>query len=264
MWIFVGASLIWSCWMSVLTATKSTCVMPASIIRSSALRPAPPTPTTRITARYEVLSRARSRRAGFAGNGSSHRAAGRSGSGSTAISGSRAGSGVGAGSCSGGSSAGISSPWARRCAASVARKSSASGPSRILARFLATEHLLCQVAVQLGRLALRLVGQDGRAGDGCLGVADRLAGSGVVDEVAEVLAQDLVGLAGVRQPTVVHGREDPDDRDNGVQVLAHHLERVLQLDEPAQREVLGLHRDDHARRDGERVDRQQAERRRRV
>ena len=38
-------------WMSVLTATNSTCVMPASIIRLTALRPAPPTPTTLITAR---------------------------------------------------------------------------------------------------------------------------------------------------------------------------------------------------------------------
>ena len=37
---------------SVLTATKSTCAMPASIIRWTAFRPAPPTPTTRITARY--------------------------------------------------------------------------------------------------------------------------------------------------------------------------------------------------------------------
>ena len=75
MWIFVGASLICSCWMSVLTAMKSTCVMPASIIRSTAFRPAPPTPTTRITARYDALSRARSRRAGWSGSGSSQRAA---------------------------------------------------------------------------------------------------------------------------------------------------------------------------------------------
>ena len=51
MWIFVVASLICSCWMSVLTATKSTCVIPESIIRSTAFSPAPPTPTTRMTAR---------------------------------------------------------------------------------------------------------------------------------------------------------------------------------------------------------------------
>ena len=42
--------------MSVLTATKSTCAMPASIIRLTALSPPPPTPTTRITARYDAAS----------------------------------------------------------------------------------------------------------------------------------------------------------------------------------------------------------------
>ena len=38
--------------MSVLTATNSTCAMPASIMRWTAFSPAPPTPTTRITAMY--------------------------------------------------------------------------------------------------------------------------------------------------------------------------------------------------------------------
>ncbi len=56
MWIFTGASERLSCCMSVLTATKSTWAMPASIIRLTALRPPPPTPTTRITARYEAAS----------------------------------------------------------------------------------------------------------------------------------------------------------------------------------------------------------------
>ena len=51
MWIFTGASLMWSAWMSVLTAMNSTWLIPASIIRLTALRPAPPTPTTLITAR---------------------------------------------------------------------------------------------------------------------------------------------------------------------------------------------------------------------
>jgi hypothetical protein len=50
MWIFTGASLVWSCWMSVFTATNSTCEMSASIMRLTAFRPAPPTPTTRMTA----------------------------------------------------------------------------------------------------------------------------------------------------------------------------------------------------------------------
>ena len=58
MWIFTGASLIWSAWMSVLTAMNSTWLMPASIIRFTALMPAPPTPMTLITARYAPASAA--------------------------------------------------------------------------------------------------------------------------------------------------------------------------------------------------------------
>ena len=49
-----------------------------------------------------------------------------------------------------------------------------------------------------------------------------------------------------------------------IEVLAHHRERVLELHEPAQRQVLALHRHDHAVGRDERVDRQQAERGRRV
>ena len=45
-----SASLTSSAWRSVLTATNSTPRRPASIMRSTALQPAPPTPTTRMTA----------------------------------------------------------------------------------------------------------------------------------------------------------------------------------------------------------------------
>src|SRR6266567_8294928 len=274
-WIFVGASLICSCCMSVLTATKSTCVMPASIIRSTALRPAPPTPTTLITARYEAVSGARSRRAGWSGSGSSQRDGGRS---LDAGSGSGAGAGatrIGVGPAAfdflafGGSAcrcccSAASCSFAWRWAASVARKSSASGPSRMLARFLAIEHLLRKVTVKLGRLTLGLVGEHRGALNGSLGKADRLPNARAVDEVAEVLAQDLVRFAGVGQPAVVHRRQDSNDLDLRVQVLAHHRQRVLELNEAAQREVLGLHRHDHAGSRDERVDGQQAERRRSV
>ena len=50
--ILIGASEIASAWRSVLTATKSTCAIPASIMRWIAFSPAPPTPTTRIAAMY--------------------------------------------------------------------------------------------------------------------------------------------------------------------------------------------------------------------
>ena len=50
--------------------------MPASIIRLTALMPAPPTPTTRITARYEATSPATWRRGALAGIGVTKRLAG--------------------------------------------------------------------------------------------------------------------------------------------------------------------------------------------
>src|SRR6185369_3876812 len=61
---------------SVFTATKSTCAMPASIIRFTALIPAPPTPTTRITARYDATSPATWSRGALSGMGVTNRLAG--------------------------------------------------------------------------------------------------------------------------------------------------------------------------------------------
>src|SRR6266545_2212455 len=85
-----------------------------------------------------------------------------------------------------GSSAGAAgapcSCW--RCAASVALKSSASGPSRMLARFRAIEHLLREVAVQLGSVAARLVDQHGLALHRSLRIPDRLPDLRLEDEVA--------------------------------------------------------------------------------
>src|SRR3954451_18860728 len=290
MWILVCASDICSCWMSVLTARNSTCERPASIIRCSALRPAPPTPTTRMTARYEALSPRGARWIRGAVSGSEYRAAGGSSGSGAGAGGSCSGSGPGSASRTGagaatfstdsshvgtcstvfscGSSAGAGSfspASSFFCAASVARKSSASGPSRIDVRFRATtEHLLRQVAVHLGRFAGRVVLQHRLALHGRLRIADGLANLRVEDELAEVLLQDLDRLARVQQAAVEHRCQDPDDLDVRVQVLADHRERVLELDEPAQREVLALHRDDDTVGGGERVDRQQPERRRRV
>src|SRR6266566_8888076 len=90
---------------------------------------------------------------------------------------------------SGGASAAPCSCW--RCAASVALKSSASGPSRMLARFRAIEHLLCEFAVELGGIAVRLITEDGLALHGSLRIPDRLADLRVEDEVAEVLLEDV-------------------------------------------------------------------------
>src|SRR5262249_21687246 len=132
------------------------------------------------------------------------------------------------------------------CAASVARKSSASGPSRMLARLRAIEHLLGELAIGLCGVAARVVLEDRRPLDRGLRVADGLANPGVEDEAAEVLPEDLDRLARVQRAAVEHRWEDPLDRDLRVQVIADHAQRVLELDEPAKREVLALHRDDHA------------------
>src|SRR5579884_2593067 len=286
MWIFTAASLMCSACRSVFTARNSTWLMPASIIRLTAFSPAPPTPTTLITARYAPASRAGARcnLAGCSGsvNGSSERVSGGSGSGSGSgrgTGGSGSGSGVGSGiggvggsgvaaserrstaACassqlgtwstvrSSGSDGGSCSPgasWAGapsacRCAASVARKSSASGPSRMLARRRAIEHLLGEVAVHLRRLACRVVPEHGLALHRRLGVAHRLADPRVQHEVAEILLEDLHRLARMQQPAVEHGCEDPLDLDVRIQVLANHRQGVLELDEAAQRKVLALH-----------------------
>src|SRR6476620_9178225 len=77
---------------------------------------------------------------------------------------------------------------------SVERKRSASGPSRMLARFLLRamgENLLGEVAVGAGRLAVRVVLEDGAPPDRRLGELDRLADPGFEDELAEVLLENL-------------------------------------------------------------------------
>src|SRR5213080_1619323 len=116
---------------------------------------------------------------------------------------------------SGGAAGAPCSCW--RCAASVALKSSASGPSRMLARFRAIEHLLCEFAVELGGIAVRLITEDGLALHGGLRISDRLANLRVEDEIAEVLLEDVDRFLRVQQALVVHRREDPLDRDVRIQ-----------------------------------------------
>src|SRR4029079_11914437 len=76
------------------------------------------------------------------------------------------------------------------CAASVALKSSASGPSRMLARRRAIEHLLRKLAIHERAVAARVVLQDRLALHRRLGVAHRLADLRLEHEVSEVLRQD--------------------------------------------------------------------------
>src|SRR5437870_9644113 len=128
-----------------------------------------------------------------------------SGRGGASISSSQAGTCSTVDSC--GSSAGApeaSSRSAWRCAASVALKSSASGPSRMLARFRAIEHLLRELAIEPGGVAARFVAEHGLALHGCLRVANGLPDLGLVHEVTEVLFQDVHCFLGVQEALVVH------------------------------------------------------------
>ena len=126
------------------------------------------------------------------------------------------------------------------------------------------QDLLRQIAIVLGRVALRIVLEHGAPFHGRLGELDRLADPRLEDELAEVLLEDLDRLLGVDGPGIEHGRQDALDLDLRVEVLPDHLEGVLELDEPPHRQVLALDRDDHLVGRGQRVDRQQAEARRRV
>src|ERR1044072_737521 len=147
-------------------------------------------------------------------------------------------------------------------ASSVEENREARGPSRMLARLAMGENLLSEFAVVAGGLAVGLIGHDRRTADGRLGELDRLLDAGLEDELAEVLFEDLHSLLGVDGPGVEHRREDSLDLDIGVEVLADHRKRVLQLDETAHREVLALDRDDHLVGGGQGVDGQQTEARR--
>src|SRR4051812_12479419 len=133
-------------------------------------------------------------RGGGAGSGSegSGAGSGRGGAG-VSISSSQVGTCSTVDSC--GSSGGASAGSAWRCAASVALKSSASGPSRMLARFRAIEHLLREVAVGLGGRSGRVVLEHRAALDRRFGVADSLLDARLEDEVSEVLLQHLHRLA---------------------------------------------------------------------
>ena len=179
---FTVASDIASCCASVLMATNSTPWMSASIMRASALRPAPPTPTTRIDREIGGGLAAGAQRPGARACRPRSAARGRLAARQLGRLGRRAGrsarpDGSGAGSAGrsagaevGRDAVGLGGPRgsarrparrARRASRdvllrpSVARKRSASGPSRMLARcLLKREHLLRELPVGLGRGAL--------------------------------------------------------------------------------------------------------------
>src|SRR3954447_11458259 len=93
-----------------------------------------------------------------------------------------------------GSSAGAGCCSCCRCAASVALKSSASGPSRMLARLRAIEPLLREVAVDVRGLAGRVVPQHRLPLHGPFRLSDCFSNYPFEDEIAEVLLENVDGF----------------------------------------------------------------------
>ena len=156
---------------------------------------------------------------------------------------------------------------ARGPSSSVLRNRAASGPSRMLAR------LPLAIAEDLLRELRGRSGQPCRPGrtsaPTCPSRAPRRSGPSCVIRDANTRSPkfssriSIASLAwSVRR--VDQRRQDALDLDVGVEVLADHRERVLELDQAPHRQILALHGDDHlvSRRQG--VDRQQPEARRRV
>src|SRR3954468_4019640 len=151
-------------------------------------------------------------------------------------------------------------------ACSVLRNRSASGPSRMLARLpLAIgENLLREIAIGLGGHPVRIVLEHRHAFHRGLREADGLLDARGEDAIPEVLLEDLDRLLGVNRPGVHQRGQDALDLDVGVQVLADHLKRVLQLDQAAHRQVLALDGHDDLVGRRQRVDGEQPEAGRRV
>src|ERR1044072_3789225 len=117
----------------------------------------------------------------------------------------------------------------------VDRKRPERGPSRILARLrrLIGKNLLRQLPVVVRGAAAGIVLEHARSLHRCLGELDRLANAGFEDELAEVLFENLDRLLGVHGPRVEHRRQDALDPHLSVEVLLDHLQRVLELDQSA-------------------------------
>src|SRR5690606_12118000 len=85
-----------------------------------------------------------------------------------------------------------------------------------------------------------------------------------VDAVAEVLLGLVRDLAREVQPLVEHGQQHTVYLQARIDVTLNQADRVQELGQPLQRVELALDRNQHGVRRGERVQRQQAERRRAV
>jgi len=84
------------------------------------------------------------------------------------------------------------------------------------------------------------------------------------DAVPEGLQYSLEHLTAVQRAGVVHGRENPDHLQIGIEPVDDLRDRIGQQGNTAQREELAFERNDDLVGGGQRIDRQQAQRRRTI
>src|SRR5450830_61114 len=101
----------------------------------------------------------------------------------------------------------------------------------------------------------------GLGSDRRVGELHRASDHRVKQRAAEGLVEPRDDLARMERPRVVHRREDAVDLEARVEPVPDLLDGLDQLRHSAQGEELALERDQHAVRGGERVDREQTERR---
>ncbi len=132
------------------------------------------------------------------------------------------------------------------------------------ASLLARQELARQIQVAARALGRDVVEQDRLAERRRLGQAHVARHGRVVDLAVEVRAHLAGHLLGQVLARVDHAQHDAVDRQAGVQRLGHQADRALQVRQALERVVLALHRHQHRVGGGERVQGQQAQRRRRV
>ena len=121
-----------------------------------------------------------------------------------------------------------------------------------------------QLAIGLRSPGARVVDRDRLPEPRRLGQADGPGDDHVIHEVAEEPLDLFDDLARQLGPWIEHGHDDPRQPQVRIDVLLDQAHVPQELPQPLERVVLALDRNDELLRGGERVDRQQAERRRAV
>src|SRR5579883_2618326 len=126
---------------------------------------------------------------------------------------------------------------------------------------LATCHyLLGQRAVRDGAWGCGIVIEDRLAKARCLAQAHVAVNNGLEDLFRKVIAHLAHDLAGQPGAGIKHRQHHAGNVESGIQFVLHNLDRVQQMRQALQGQILALDRNDQAVRRHQRVDGQQAQR----